>query len=216
MEHVQLEKLKPLESVTSPDSRSKYLGVTLDQLHAELETYSTHGGVPIEVRQAFENAKNVCLYTWFVYRFHQIAESTAFTALEGALRMRNGLALDDHGGRDHTLKKMLRRASAEGWLSNSGYRDFDWLCLESARQAARLEAMERLKNSDEKEVVAREPTDNELAIARRNVNIPRLMAETAPQLRNHLAHGSSTLHSGSLYTLRLVCDSINQLFEDKK
>ena len=41
----------------------------------------------------------------------------------------------------------------------------------------------------------------------------RALAKTLPKLRNELAHGSRTLHPGSISSLRIAADLINQLFD---
>ena len=39
------------------------------------------------------------------------------------------------------------------------------------------------------------------------------LAESIPYIRNHIAHGGRLLDGGSVVTLRVVADTINQLFE---
>lgn len=55
-----------------------------------------HSGVPVAVLQTFETAKNVSLYSWFVYRFHRVAELVVYSALEFALSF-DGMSGDSRG-----------------------------------------------------------------------------------------------------------------------
>jgi hypothetical protein len=86
------DPLKALSEVYAPDARQAHFVGTLADAHAILTQITLHTGVPVNVRQLFETAKNVSLYSWFVYRFHQVAESVAYSALEMALRERAGFA----------------------------------------------------------------------------------------------------------------------------
>ena len=80
------DPLRPLGDVTEPDPREASLATSLAGLHANISTLVLHENVPVGVRQLFETAKNARLYTYFVYRFHQVAEMLAYQTLERALR----------------------------------------------------------------------------------------------------------------------------------
>ena len=82
------DPLKALEEILKPDPRRPHLVGTLAEEHADLATISLNDAVPVIVAQLFETAKNVSLYSWFVYRFHPVSESVAFSALELALNLR--------------------------------------------------------------------------------------------------------------------------------
>lgn len=53
--------------------------------HEALSKIVLNDTVPARSRELFETAKNLSLYSWFVYRFHPIAELTGWLALENAL-----------------------------------------------------------------------------------------------------------------------------------
>lgn len=71
-----------------PDPRHDGALGTPDSLHADLNVIAIHDGVPLHVRQLFETAKNLSLYSWFVYRFHPIAQLIGHSSLEQALKER--------------------------------------------------------------------------------------------------------------------------------
>ncbi len=53
------------------------LGISLQAIHVALLELQITDRAPANVRQLFETAKNVALYTWFVFRFHQVNELVA-------------------------------------------------------------------------------------------------------------------------------------------
>ena len=96
-----MEKLKPLSEVCRPDIRyrsrvdlDKTTGAisetTIESLYSLIERLTLRPTVPAEVRNHFETAKNLALYSWFVYSFNVVAAMHAFSSLELALRMRSG------------------------------------------------------------------------------------------------------------------------------
>jgi len=96
-----MEQLKPLNEVCQPDVRyrgrvdlDKTTGAisetTIESLYRVIEPLALRSTVPDEVRSHFETAKNLALYSWFVYSFNVVAALHAFSSLEMALRMKSG------------------------------------------------------------------------------------------------------------------------------
>src|SRR6266849_4150437 len=133
-EEVQ-DPLKPLSEVYAPDARQGHFMGTLADAHAILTAIALHTGVPINVRQLFDTAKNVSLYSWFVYRFHQVAESVAYSALEMALRERAGFVewTGPAAPRPPTLRPLLDQAKKEGWIRNESFLSLRRMATEKAR-----------------------------------------------------------------------------------
>ena len=82
------DPLKPLAEICHPDERRANIVGTLPAEYMDLASMRLNDGIPEIAAQLFETAKNVSLYSWFVYRFHPVAESVAFSALELALNLR--------------------------------------------------------------------------------------------------------------------------------
>jgi hypothetical protein len=61
---------------------------TLEDQHKAVAEIAIHAGAPEAVVVKFETAKNLNLFSWFVYRFHSAARSHAYECLELALRIR--------------------------------------------------------------------------------------------------------------------------------
>jgi len=82
------DPLKPLDRISHADPRYDGSPGKLKLAHARLDALQLHQGVPMHVRQLFETAKNLSLYSWFVYRFHPIAQLIGYASLERALKER--------------------------------------------------------------------------------------------------------------------------------
>lgn len=216
MTNEQQDSLKPLDQITKPDSRSIWTGYDLEKLHAYLASMELHPGVPIDIRQLFETAKNAALYTWFVYRFHQVSEMVAFEALEFALRTKAmGLGLEKPPrplGKRWGLSALLAYAQENQWLDNEAFPSLAGMAYRRASDEIVVRLM-REQTDPSVDFPIPEPTEAQLAAAATAINVPLLLKETVPRIRNNLAHGSSTLHPQSLHTLNLVLETINQLFE---
>lgn len=122
-EEVQ-DPLKELEEIYSPDERQKYFQNALEDIHEELRSIALSDAVPLDVRQLFETSKNISLYSWFVYRFHQVAELVSFSALEMALRGRyiNENPIDPKSKeRPPTLYQLMQHAKNAGWINNEEF-----------------------------------------------------------------------------------------------
>ena len=96
-----MERLKPLSAVCEPDARWKHRvdldtttsGVsetTIESIYSLVEIITLDKKVPDGVRCHFEIAKNLALYSWFVYSFNVVAAMHGFASLEMALRSKNG------------------------------------------------------------------------------------------------------------------------------
>jgi hypothetical protein len=189
------------------------LGISLQGVHVALLELQITDRAPANVRQLFETAKNVALYTWFVFRFHQVSELVAYSALELALRERAGFVewAAPTKSPPPTLRPLWKRAQKEGWLKNEKFPSLRELATEHVRTThiARLIS----ENPGAQEFSVPEPTEEEIAEATPKIDMVGILLEAAPLLRNKLAHGSSTLSPRSLVTLRRIAEAINQLFD---
>ena len=94
-----MEELKKLEEITLPDRRNTYY-VLINQktgqqrkycfqdLYDIVKSIELHEDVPEDVRSQFNIARNIALYSWFCYPFHNIADMKTFSTLEMALRVK--------------------------------------------------------------------------------------------------------------------------------
>jgi hypothetical protein len=96
-----MEKLKPLAEVCQPDVRYRnrvdldhstgtISETTIEGIYRLIEPIELTENVPEEVRSHFEIARNLALYSWFVYSFNVVAAMHAYASLEMALKQKAG------------------------------------------------------------------------------------------------------------------------------
>ena len=94
-----MEELKKLEEITLPDSRNTHYVLInqqtgqqrkycLQDLYDVVKSIEIRDDVPEDVRSQFNVARNISLYSWFCYSFHNVADMKIFSTLEMALRIK--------------------------------------------------------------------------------------------------------------------------------
>lgn len=202
------DPLKPLDKIFKKD-RDFVGGVTIEQHHERLAAISLHDGVPEDVRQLFETAKNIALYSHYAYRLHQPAELLGYIAFEKAMRLRAETDAPDLMAKKHVdWWKIVKRAVQDGWFRYEG--------LSGPRRVATYRArlrkvFESLPEGDE---VVEVPEPTEAEVLREINSLGGIMQKLAATLalRNFLAHGSVSLSPSSCGTLERTAELINQLF----
>jgi hypothetical protein len=207
------DPLKDLDRIMQPDPRHGGSSGTLELLHAHLNGIRLHAGAPVHVRQLFETAKNLSLYSWFVYRFHPIAQLIGYASLERALKER--VARERRVEADtvrETLRPLMDLAASKGWLKNEGF--------EVVRRAAHVQLKdEQTYQMIQSGQIGEEPVElpdidaAEILARAAQLDYVVRIAESMPYVRNHLAHGGRAVHGGSAATLKVIAEAINQLFE---
>lgn len=105
-----IDGLEHLAAVLTRDERWMFIGNrTIEQHHALIAQYVLHKGVPSNVVQHFENAKNTWLYAFYSYRLLQVALLQVHVAGEAAIKeraRREGINLK----KANTLDKLIQIA----------------------------------------------------------------------------------------------------------
>ena len=196
-----MDFLKPVETIFEPDPRQlnwwirnyddgSVRQLTLEEHHANISRVILSDAVPEDVRQHMETAKNLALYSWYVYRFIPVAELQAYTALEWALRIR--LEVADNA--KPSFGGLLRRAIKQELITPADFKP-----LSETRPFATI-------------------TGNSLFDANLPSAFhtdPRFMEafyKGIVGLRNLLAHGSFQLWPDGTSTLAVVALAVNALF----
>jgi hypothetical protein len=189
--------------------------ITLGQHHQALNELVLHEGVPLEVRELYETARNIALYSHYAYRLQQPAEMTAFAALEMALRIYAQSARPElfEKKTPPTLGKLARVALEGKWLTDERYPSRRARAERFARHKKFRSDVEYMESQGLKEMPATEPTEEDVQAAMSELAIAESFLETVTQHRNTLAHGSSMIMPSVFGTLGLVSESINQLFD---
>lgn len=187
--------------------------------HAGVAAIQISSAVPEPVAIQFENARNLYLYAWYVYRFYMPATAAALAALEFGLRERLRTTLPEkEQGKKLMLKRLLRMAVDKGLVRNEGFRRWHHAAQVNARERLSMEALKAMIDNELDSVEYLIPELPELP------ELPEILPEdqqwdlvgglpdSLPTIRNELAHGSSMLTNQVLGTIELVAEILNQLF----
>ncbi len=126
------EKLRPAEYLCEPDPRNalfawrdkdtgEFRPARASDLHDAVSSFSLNAEVPEDVAQHFETAKNVYLYSWFIYRFQPVAELQCLVSLKYALRERLAQEISNGRIRHKMLRGLLEYAIDNGLIRKEGF-----------------------------------------------------------------------------------------------
>ncbi|MDR4493126.1 MAG: hypothetical protein R3B74_01645 [Nitrospirales bacterium] len=222
------EFLRPAERVSEPDPRNltfvifdsstnDYRHLNIMDFYEAVSAYRLNLTVPPKIIFQFETAKNLYLYSWFVYRFYPICEHHALACLELALRERyKDEASKEYRNRDGKLylKGALRFAIACGHVKHEGFSSCHETVKRRATDRYEQEKLEELHTKGLKEI-AYDYSDLEVTDADRNREYLDFLSNFLPNLRNEYAHGSTTLDNQALTTLEVVSEIINQIYPEQ-
>lgn len=205
----EVDALKDLNELTKPDPRNRAFLKTIEERHAYLSSITLKETVPIEVRQLFETAKNLSLYSWFVYRFHQTSEMIALSSTELALKIRFKLE-HPNGSNRKTFNELIVHAINNNWVAKDKFSKLYQHAITIAEQNKATESAIFLHETNTDECVLEDPTKEEIYNALEKLDLNFLLL--IPKIRNDLAHGSKTLSPSSASTLKLLSEIINQIY----
>lgn len=219
------EKLRPAEYACEPDPRSTTFvridrtngtcrAIELADHHEEISSYVLHAGVPEDIAIQFETARNLYLYSWFVYRFYPVAEHQSLACLEFALRerLKDEIRKGEIKGKRPSLHPLLKHAVDHGLVKNEGFAT--WRNRGVINSQHRVE-MERIREAVEKNLteITWDESDIEITPEDLDCDYVKMLSVMLPKLRNEHAHGSTELLNwAALQSIQIVCEIINQLF----
>ena len=148
-----MEKLKKLEEIHSPDTRNiywvvinletdKHRKLCLEDIYKMVESIQLHKNVPDDIKSQFNIARNLAIYSWFSYSFHQISDLKAFSTLEYALRK-------IYRGQKGSFKNLIAKAVSDNLIKDLGFSHInnpskDNNCQEYSKRLPKL--MPKLRN----------------------------------------------------------------------
>lgn len=211
--------LRSPDSVCQPDPRQEGFAVLsatgfrqkeIEDQYNDVADIMLHSGVPDGIRVQFETAKNLYLYSWFVYRFYPVSRTHAYGCLELALRRRLGAEIASEGNRGARvgLKRLLKYAIERGLLQNENFSIWRQRTMLNARMRI---LYERLAEEDDVEHLEHEVEIRDVDCEHDYLGE---LLQSAPYVRNKFAHGSESLDSHVLGALQQVAEIINQLFAE--
>jgi len=211
----------------------------LDDHYESVAEITLHDGVPEQIRVQFETCRNLYLYSWFVYRFHPVAKTSAYACLELALRTRFGSEVfaDHERNRQEEyqrqlkanpicakepkplseaeyrpgLQRLLSFAEKGGHLTNEEFSVWQRTTKARAQMRVATETIEKMKSLGLSEMAVDESAF-EITDEDRVDGYLSNLVKNIPFLRNHHAHGTTALDDQSLSALRIVSEIINQVF----
>lgn len=220
-----MEEFKLLDEVTTADVRNTYFvlrnretGETrrqeLRDHYEAVSRFALSQSVPDNIRSRFNTAKNVLLYTWFVYDFYPVSELQALSVLELALRNRIGdeaLKTLRKQGKQLGMYTFIDYAVKSKWIKNEDFSGYHRAPIERARMDYLMRKSEEMRTKgldsigldfDEIEVPLTNTTD-----------FLATLLKTVHRIRNLHAHGETMLYPASVWTTFEMCmEFINALF----
>lgn len=220
------ERLRPAAFVCQMDRRNAGLvkvdrisgaveAFTLDDHHEAIAELTLNAAVPADIAQQFETTRNLYLYAWFVYRFYNVAEQHSLACLELALRERLKTEIDagkiPSKSKRPTLHPLLKYAVEQGLIRNEGFETWRNRGVINSRERVSMEKLREMTENNLKEI-SWDESQIEITEEDLDWDFARMLVEVLPRQRNDYAHGSTVLHNQVLSTIRIVCESINQLY----
>ena len=188
-------KLKPYDQILEADAiwrgfvlYNRETGTSRDRTlrdhYSGIESITLMQSVAESVREQFDAARNLFLYSWFVYNFVPIAQLHAFSSVEYAIRIKSGKPL--------MLRAGLELAIKEQWIEDSGFRYYNI----NVRHDMPGDDTPPASSPDAKDIQA----------------YCKILSDSFPYLRNELAHGNLMTYPGGLDLFAICAVLINQLF----
>ena len=93
-----MEEFKAIHELTEPDERNRFFvtqdpeggcsrPLELKDVYDDVAAITLESFVPEDVISQFNVARNLCVYSWYSYSFHQIVEGKSFATIEQALKI---------------------------------------------------------------------------------------------------------------------------------
>ncbi len=206
------DALKSIDQVLVSDPRNE--DIQLAEWHSRIAEIVLVETTPIEVKQIFENAKNIALYTYFAYRLHQPAEIIGYTALEKALKLKFELEQDNLilEKQPKKLVDYMNIALEQGWIKSEGYNSSRLLASSRVQQKKMVEMIKSGALDHQQSIPVPEAEENEIITEMREMGIAERVLHAGRHVRNFLAHGDGGLSPSSIGTLQKIAEEINQLY----
>jgi hypothetical protein len=210
------DDLRPLQALCIPDPRQEVFTEidkstgsprpkTIEDHFSTVEPLSLSIAVPAPTRILWNTARNLYVYSWFVWRFEPVAELYGYAALENALRERcireNSFPKTRNKKPVYNLASLLKHALSENWINVESLDTYKYM------QEARARSLKRALK------IMGDETSAEAWVSALNPTIYRDQMESSlPFTRNQIAHGMNTL-SPTVHSSLVQChDLIQHLF----
>lgn len=209
-----MEGLKPFKEMFSFDDRQWFFVGNPREIHRQIEAIELDEDVPDEVRETFDLARNLGVYSMAVYNFNRLTPLIGFIALEKALK---NVAKDRapdlfRGNRQPMFSKLINRALNEGWITEEGIGDREGIARARVLDKKLAESATRMKRDGTDKDEVEDPTQDEIRKEMTEMEVIKQICSSAKELRNGMAHGELPLQPNSWTLLHRTADLINQLY----
>lgn len=202
------DPLKQLNEIFTPDR--DYWGESIEDRQGFLDSIRLDDHIPNDIRQMFETAKNISLYSYFAYQLHQPAEQVALVSLEAALKEK--AELEKVGNGKLKFYKLIDLAFELGWLSEDDHPNPRY----HATEIARRKNLHVLLNSLDGEASILEPTESQVQEILAEQELMKDTLDRLRGIRNMLSHDSHFLKPSSMGTLEEIAVIINAIFKNDR
>jgi len=210
---------KPLELLDSPDPRNNLTSRTkeIEKMHRHISQFSLSNEVPIDVQIKFDTARNLYIYSWYVYRFANIAEHQLFICLEFGLRE---LFLEELPKKyknrygDTSIEKLLRYIVDFGYLENKDFKRYEDRVRRNSEVRYQRSKIDEMNKKGLKEITY---DLNDVAISEEDhFDFLNPLINYIKHFRNEYAHGSTMLFENITNTFEDVSEILNAVYHRKK
>jgi len=185
----------------------------VDYFHERISKYELDEAIPVEIRVQFETAKNLYLYSWFVFRFFNVAEHQAYITLElGLKELFKDELPDKYKDRfgNTSMKRLLQYAVDMEYIQNSDFTTQQERSYSRAKARYELEKSTEMAEKGLSEIVIDHSEVEVLPCD--NVEYLEILLNAIPRLRNHYAHGATSLYESVLNTFEIVSELLNAAY----
>ena len=142
-----MEKFKNLEELTEMDKKHRLMGAicgtipSLEKMHKYLSDEVLNDEVPEEIKGQFNVAKNMALYSYFLYALAPEVHLKTYTIIEHALRIRA------NPKNRVMLKALISQAVSQHWIQDSGFRHIESPSPSNDWCKSMVDVIPKLRNS---------------------------------------------------------------------
>lgn len=124
-----MEKFKELSELTEIDSRhvafAKVTGYLpdLEKVYQLLSEETLNPEVPEDIQSQFNVARNMAVYSYFLYSLAPEVQHKTYTVIEFALRIKSEQnQMQKKSSKPMMLRQLLKLALKNGWINDKGFR----------------------------------------------------------------------------------------------
>ena len=127
-----MEKFKELDELTKIDSRHIAMGKVcgyipnLEKTYQLLREETLNPEVPEDIQSQFNVARNMAMYSYFLYSLAPEVQHKTYTIIEFALRTKfEKVQLPNKQNKPLMLRNLLNLALNKGWIKDKGFRHIE-------------------------------------------------------------------------------------------